>query len=177
MAELAERSAVIFEAVVVDVHARKNAHGGIVTAVVFDVLEVIKGNVPQRRLTLEFLGGHLQRERHVVAAMNYPRLGEKGIYFAEAIDRALVNPLYGWDQGRFLLERDDGGIERVLTATRQAVVEVQAGDSLLPGAASAQRLSNGVAGGVRVQPATVGTQPLSTGQFKQRIRNLLGTAP
>jgi hypothetical protein len=173
MAEMAERSAVIFEGVVVDVRAHRSAHGAIVTAVVFEILDVIKGSVPQRRLTLEFLGGTLPGERQAVAAMRYPEPGEKGIYFAEAIDRPLINPLYGWDQGRFLIQDD-----RVFTADRRPVAEVSGTDTAFfdtPTRVTA--MSTGVARGVRAGDANASVPGLSTPQFKQRIRNLLGGAP
>ena len=175
--EMAENSAVIFEGVVIDVRARKSGRGSIVTEVVFEVLDVIKGRLPQRRLQLEFLGGELQGESQSVAAMNYPELGEKGIYFAEANDRPLVNPLYGWDQGRFLVLKDPTGVERVTTAGKRPVVDVQGSTARFfdaPGVAA--KPSTGVAGGVRVS-ATAADAGLSAGQFKQRIRNLLGVSP
>ncbi|MBI5040190.1 MAG: hypothetical protein HZB57_03005 [Gammaproteobacteria bacterium] len=178
VAEMADKSAVIFEGVVVDVRAHKTEHGSIVTAVVFEVLDVIKGSLPQRRLTLEFLGGEIPGERQSIAAMQYPQLGEQGIYFAESIDQPLINPLYGWDQGRFLVQRDHGGVERVLTAGKRPVMDVQGSESTFfatPGVAV--KLSTGVANGVRATPAASANEGLSTGQFKQRIRNLLGAPP
>lgn len=178
VAEMTDKSAVIFEAVVVDVRARKNPRGSIVTDVVFEVRDVIKGHVPQRRLTLEFLGGEIPGARQSVAAMRYPELGEQGIYFAESIDQPLINPLYGWDQGRFLVQRDNVGMERVLTAGKRPVMDVQGSESTFfdaPGVAV--RLSTGVASGVRETPTASASEALSSGQFKQRIRNLLGASP
>jgi hypothetical protein len=178
VAEMTDKSAVIFEAVVVDVRAHKSPRGSIVTDVVFEVRDVIKGHVPQRRLTLEFLGGEIPGARQSISAMRYPELGEQGIYFAESIDQPLINPLYGWDQGRFLVQRDPAGMERVLTAGRRPVMDVQGSESTFfdaPGVAV--RLSTGVASGVRSTPAASTNEALSSGQFKQRIRNLLGTSP
>ncbi len=178
VAEMTDKSAVIFEAVVIDVRAHKTARGSIVTDVVFEVLDVIKGHVPQRRVKLEFLGGEIPGERQSISAMQYPELGEQGIYFAESIDQPLINPLYGWDQGRFLVQRDSVGIERVLTAGRRPVMDVQGSESTFfdaPGVA--MKLSTGVASGVRATPAASANEGLSSGQFKQRIRNLLGASP
>jgi hypothetical protein len=178
MAEMADKSAVIFEAVVVDVRAHKTARGSIVTEVVFEVLDVIKGRVPQRRLKLEFLGGEILGARQSISAMQYPELGEQGIYFAESIDQPLINPLYGWDQGRFLVQRDHAGVERVLTAGKRPVMDVQGSESTFfdaPGVAV--QLSTGVASGVRATSAASANEGLSSGQFKQRIRNLLGASP
>ncbi len=178
VAEMTDKSAVIFEAVVVDVRAHKSVRGSIVTEVVFEVLDVIKGRIPQRRLTLEFLGGEIPGARQSIAAMQYPELGEQGIYFAESIDQPLINPLYGWDQGRFLVQRDTVGIERVLTAGRRPVMDVQGSESTFfdaPGVA--MRLSTGVASGVRATSTASINEGLSSGQFKGRIRNLLGASP
>ena len=178
VAEMTDKSAVIFEAVVVDVRAHKSLRGSIVTDVVFEVRDVIKGRVPQRRLTLEFLGGEIPGARQSIAAMQYPELGEQGIYFAESIDQPLINPLYGWDQGRFLVQRDHAGVERVLTAGKRPVMDVQGSESTFfaaPGVAV--QLSTGVASGVRATSAASANEALSAGQFKQRIRNLLGASP
>ena len=178
MAEMADKSAVIFEAVVVEVRAHKSPRGSIVTEVVFEVRDVIKGHIPQRRLKLEFLGGEIPGARQSIAAMQYPELGEQGIYFAESIDQPLINPLYGWDQGRFLVQRDHAGVERVLTAGKRPVMDVQGSESTFfdaPGVAV--QLSTGVASGVRATSAASANEGLSSGQFKQRIRNLLGASP
>jgi hypothetical protein len=178
MAEMADKSAVIFEAMVVDVRAHKNPRGSIVTEVVFEVLDVIKGHVPQRRVKLEFLGGEIPGARQSISAMQYPELGEQGIYFAESIDQPLINPLYGWDQGRFLVHRDPAGMERVLTAGRRPVMDVQGSESTFfdaPGVA--MRLSTGVASGVRAASTASINEGMASGQFKQRIRNLLGASP
>ena len=171
VAELTDRSAVIFEGIVVDVGARKTAHRTIVTDVVFEVMDVIKGRLPQKRLKLEFLGGTVAGERQSVSAMNYPELGERGIYFAEAIDRRLINPLYGWDQGRFLIQ--DG---RVLTARHGVVVDVSSSDAVFFHAPSNAKPSSGVARGVMVRAAAASDRGMSSEQFKERLRNLLGGA-
>ena len=171
VAELTGRSAVIFEGTVVDVSARKTAHRTIVTDVVFEVADVIKGRLPQKRLKLEFLGGTVAGERQSVSAMNYPAIGERGIYFAEAIDRPLINPLYGWDQGRFLIQ--DG---RVLTASHGVVVDVSSSDAVFFDTPSNAKPSSGVARGVMVRAAAASDRGMSAAQFKERLRNLLGGA-
>ena len=41
-------------------------------------------------------------------------MGEQGIYFVEGMPpRRLINPLYGWHQGHYLIERDARGVEKV----------------------------------------------------------------
>ena len=183
--ELIDQSEIIFEGTVVDVRSRKSGPNNIVTDVVFEVTDVVKGHIPQQRLKLEFLGGEVEGEALSVPAMNYPEVGEKGVYFAESASRTLVNPLYGWDQGRFLISTDANGTERVSTSHRRPVVSLereQANFFANPDAEN--KLSSGIARGVRATQsrATNGNQAddlraaMSAGQFKQRIRDLMGGA-
>lgn len=175
--ELVDQSEVVFEGTVVDVRSRKSAPGMIVTDVVFEVTDVIKGHIPQRRLTLEFLGGEVDGEALSVPAMGYPEVGERGIYFAESAERRLINPLYGWDQGRFLVTRDETGVERVSTARNQRVMSIErerASFFETPGAET--RLSSGVAKGVGAKRGAALGEGMSPGQFKQRIRDMMRAA-
>jgi hypothetical protein len=116
--ELTEKSEVIFEGEVVSVLTTNNERGRIHTLIVFAVNNVVKGQYSENQLTLRFLGGNYQGK-------NYPKLGEKGIYFVESITRRLINPLLGWDQGRYLVEKDESGVERVLTANGQPITAVE----------------------------------------------------
>ena len=181
--ELIDQSEIIFEGTVTDVRSRKSGRGTIVTDVVFEVTDVVKGHIPQRRLKLEFLGGEVEGEALSVPAMDYPEVGEKGIYFAESVGQTLVNPLYGWDQGRFLIAPDETGTERVSTSSQRPVVSIgreQANFFATPEAEA--KLSSGIARGVRATQsrATNGNRAddlgaaMSAGQFKQRIRDLMG---
>lgn len=183
--ELIDQSETIFEGTVVDVRSRKSGRGTIVTDVVFEVTDVVKGHIAQRHLKLEFLGGAVEGEALSVPAMDYPEVGEKGIYFAESVGRTLVNPLYGWDQGRFLITPDESGTERVSTSNQRPVVSLERERADFFATPETEvKLSSGIARGVRATQsrATNGDrvddlgQGMSAGQFKQRIRDLMGGA-
>jgi hypothetical protein len=184
MAELAEKSAVVFEGSVAAVVAHKNDRGQIVTDVLFDVVDVIKGELSTTQLRLTFLGGEFEGEVMLISDIHYPQQGEKGIYFVESVDTPLVNPLYGWDQGRFLLTKDKDGVERVLTANDKPVADIekthpqlnlptQMNESVTPNDA----ISTGIAKGVSLSQSTPPQKGLSKEDFKQEIRNLTGQKP
>jgi hypothetical protein len=64
--------------------------------------------------------------------MHYPAVSEHGIYLVEATGQSLVNPLIGWDQGRFLVAKDPAtGALKMTTADHRRIV------GLAPGAATA----------------------------------------
>jgi hypothetical protein len=121
------------------------------TCVMFKVTDVIAGQNPGGSLQLCFLGGEVDGERTVVSDLTYPTVGEHGIYIAESIHQAMVNPIAGWDQGRFLVEKDPvSGASRVLTAHRRPVLGMAAearlptvGMSILPAEGTAAGVMSG----------------------------------
>jgi hypothetical protein len=101
------------------------------TCVTFDVIDVIAGENPGKSLQLCFLGGEVNGQQTVVSDMTYPTVGEHGIYIAESTHQAMVNPIAGWDQGHFLVEKDPiSGAEKILTAHRHPVMRLGAEASL-----------------------------------------------
>jgi len=116
--------ALVFEGEVVEVRAVREADG-IHTWVRFAVLDTIKGAAGET-LSLRFQGGRIDGEGSEVVGSPIPELGERGIYFVEAVDRFLVNPLYGWHQGRLRLARDGAGAARVLSSAGDPVVSIGA---------------------------------------------------
>jgi hypothetical protein len=116
--------ALVFEGEVVEVRAAREADG-IHTWVRFAVLDTIKGAAGDT-LSLRFQGGIVAGEGSEVVGSPIPKLGERGIYFVEATDRFLVNPLYGWHQGRLLVTRDRAGAARVQSSAGAPVVSIGA---------------------------------------------------
>lgn len=110
--ELAVQAEVVFEGRVIDVRVEES-EGLIYTWVRFDVEDVVKGHVPGQELELRFLGGETLDASVRVAELEFPAEGERGIYFVESLEPGLVNPLLGWSQGRFTIERDGLGGEFV----------------------------------------------------------------
>jgi hypothetical protein len=92
------------------------------TCFMFKITEVIAGSHPGKSLRLCFFGGEINGRGFAVSGMRHPDVGERGIYLIESTHQAMLNPLIGWDQGRFLLVRDNAaGMARVETADGQRV--------------------------------------------------------
>jgi len=126
--ELVKGAELIFEGQVVASNVVPGADGAMPrTCVTFDISDVIVGSHPDRSLVLCFLGGEVNGQRTVVTDMHYPAVGEHGIYLVESTKQPMVNPLIGWDQGRFLVENDPvSGTPKMLTANRRPIQRIVA---------------------------------------------------
>lgn len=177
MTDMAQKSALVFEGTVVSVTTHQNDRGAIVTTIVFDVIDVLKGQWSDAQLQLDFLGGKFQGKTMSVSDIHYPALGEKGIYFVESTDTPMINPLLGWDQGRFIVEKDSLGEDKVLTANRKPIERIEEVSPELNTSSSANlELSNGVAKGVAVSRSFLKKNALSKDQFKKEIRLMVESA-
>jgi hypothetical protein len=154
LSELAKAAELVFEGTVTASTVEPNPSGqGIRTCVTFNIVEVIAGSHPDPTLVLCFQGGELNGQRMVVTDVHYPVIGEHGIYLVESTHTDMVNPLIGWDQGRYLVTADPaGGPPKMLTAARRPVMGVGGpvahavqGTAILPdgGTASDVRSSDG----------------------------------
>lgn len=172
LGEMAAASELVFEGRVESVDSRWSQDGSAIrTFVTFKVLDVIKGSA-RDTVTLSFLGGNVGHLRLSVSDLNLPVPGEKGVYFVESTERDLVNPLYGWSQGHFLLVRDPSGKgERVLTADARPVTGLDSRRS----ASKAAGLSRGVAGGVKTADASRIANALNKESFVESLRGLVLT--
>ena len=172
MAEMLQVCQFVFEGKVISSESEENSRKRIHTFVTFEIQEIIKGDHPVDSITLSFLGGTVGDVTMMVSDMNFPEIGEHGIYFVESIKRSQVNPLYGWSQGHFLVETDDSGTEMVLTRNRQPVIEVKS-DTQMTSTQIPTGLSTGVARGLtlgRKQSA----KGLTLGEFKRALHERLG---
>ena len=176
--EMLAGAELVFEGRVVGVRTKRHDSGRLESCVRFVVLDVLKGAVARPQIELCFAGGKARGVRMEVPGLIHPRRGERGIYFVASRTRGYWNPLYGWDQGHFVVEpAEPGGASVVKTARRRSVVDVAAG-----GPSSAGELSRGIARGVRVAEGRPGARrrprALSPGEFKARLRALLeGRSP
>ncbi len=114
--ELVRYSRVVLTGEVTRVTSRwDDAVDGIYTYVTVRVEEVLKGNVPRRRITLKQLGGHARGQTLRVAGQPTFNVGERVLLFLEL--RPRDNTLYTtahW-QGKWRIERDsDTGAQRAL---------------------------------------------------------------
>ena len=164
--EMIDRSELVFEGRVI---GRRFADDGdakhLRTCVRFEVLEVVKGPQVASPLELCFAGGRSKRGvAREVAGLQHPAPGERGIYFVESLAKPRISPLFGWDQGRFLVGR--GGDVR--TAGGKPVLAL---DETAP---VGDGISDGVARGARVaEPGARGGAPaMDAAAFKARVREL-----
>lgn len=161
----------IFEGRVTEVVARDSPDNSTIhTYITFAVLDVLKGPISSSTIELRFLGGVVGDRGVRVSDLHYPKRDEHGIYFVESLTRHQVHPLYGWAQGHFIVERDENGIDRVLTQGRKRVGHV----SGVAESARQTTLSEGVAEGVILADHTGLTEAMSVVDFKHRVGRFLG---
>ena len=169
--DLVRESALIFHGTAVSQTViRSPESGDIVTRVVFQVHDTLKGRPPAESLELEFLGGTLDGESLGISDLTVPPVGEEGVFFVEQLDYPQVNPLYGWWQGEFVVRQDATGRKVVHTHGLEPVYGWE------PRKASrARELSVGAADGVVTSPVTPSAPALSLEDFKSHVRGMLGT--
>ena len=173
--QLVAGAKVIFEGEVLASEARWNSEQTYIhTHVTFRVVDLLKGSLPGDTVTVRFAGGTVDGTTLKVGEMDYPETGERGIYFLEDPSRDQVNPLLGWSQGRYRIERDQAGTERVMSADRAPVMGFEEG-AATPVAGSRTALgiplSGGVARGLQLgQPQQHG-QALDKAAFKRALRD------
>ncbi len=173
LSDLAKSAETIFEGTVVSSNVvpgvdNKPPH----TCLTFTVTDVIAGKDPGKSLVLCFLGGEVNGQRTVVSDMTYPVVGEHGIYLAESTSQAMVNPLIGWDQGRFLVEKDTvTGTEKVLTSHRHPVLRLGQ-EARLPTTDTTLVTSEGTAAGVVAGSGPDMTGAMGSGDFKAWLKSV-----
>jgi hypothetical protein len=170
MSQMAQVAELVFEGRVLSQQAQGEGRK-IRTCIAFEVLDVVKGPAIASPFELCFSGGTRHGRTRRIHGMRHPQPGEHGIYFVETLRAARVNPLLGWGQGHFRVADDESGT--VETADGQQLLSVEADDG------SGAMLSRGIARGARVRApqarsAATDPAPLSSAEFKDRIRALLG---
>lgn len=177
--EIVASSELVFEGRVVSVEARETGPRSIHSYVQFEILDVIKGDYPDSRLTLRFLGGLVGNRQMEVTEMNVPEQGETGIYFVESLRELQIHPLVGWSQGHFLTRQDDSGNTRVHTAAGQPILNVVSDVSVSSVLARTARQvapvmlgHDGTARGVEIQGLTDNATAMGAGAFKALVRDL-----
>jgi hypothetical protein len=166
-AQLLSQSELIFEGSVQDRWSGM-AQDNIVTFVRFEVTEVIKGEHREPSLTLRFMGGEYEGIRQTVTGMNIPEGGERGIYFVESVNRQLVNPLYGWTQGHFLLRDDPSGQTLVYTQRGELVRDLQ--ETISP---DGLEFTHEHAHGVVVSAQALRPDSMTVSEFKSKLAQML----
>ncbi|HHJ38467.1 MAG: hypothetical protein AXA67_12955 [Methylothermaceae bacteria B42] len=163
--EMLRQSELVFDGVVVNTEVKENAYGRLATEITFKVIDVLKGDPGGSTITLVFMGGTKDGKTLKVGEMDYPAIGERGIYFVESLKRRLVNPLFGWSQGRFIVIKDEDGTHRVYTAQKTPVTGLIS--SPIP---PSRQFSRGVAQGVQTSKQALTKNALSIQQFKRQLK-------
>jgi hypothetical protein len=165
MDDMIDRSEVVFEGRVLGRRFAEDGSVGMRTCVRFEVLEVVKGADLASPVELCFAGGRSKDGvSRSIAGLNLPSPGEHGVYFVESLADGRLSPIFGWDQGRFVVGRSGD----VKTAGGRAVVG-------LDGDGDGGAISNGVARGARsAQPGARGAAAMDVDAFKARVRDLAG---
>jgi hypothetical protein len=172
--EMLQKSQFVFEGTVTAIEARENSQKRIHTYVTFEIKDVIKGIYDSNIITLSFLGGTVGDRTMAVSDMQFPKKGEHGIYFVESLERAQINPLYGWSQGHFIVEPDAAGSERMMTNKRLPITSVADKVQSEPMTQDKQRtqaLSNGVVPDPVVAQDKGG---MMVDEFKRILRGRIG---
>jgi hypothetical protein len=170
--QLANDAELVFEGQVVSTRAEYIPGGNIYTWIDWLVTDIVIGNVEAGSfITLRFTGG-IVGDLKLDVGSDIPIMGERGIYFVEAQNGHLTNPLLGWAQGHFKI-LDDGS---VLAGNNQRVVGITRDKG------SPSGLSSGAAQGVitatQTNFATASKQlknvkPISVDEFKSQFKGFV----
>src|SRR6266850_6496783 len=162
--ELVSSSQLIFEGHVTERRAEFDSNGKIYTFVTFEVDDVLKGTFGGRTLVLRYLGGTVGDTTLQISDLVLPDTGEKGVYFVESLARQQAHPLYGWDQGHFLVATSKTDqTERVFSRNGKPIT----GFANAPSKASG--LSMGVAMGLSVADESRSSEAMTVRNFKERV--------
>ncbi len=138
--------------------------GSIVTKVVVRITELIKGDHADSTIVLTILGGTLGNLRQHVDGSNIPAIGEEGVYFLEDPKRFLINPMYGWTQGHFVVAPDG----QVRTYTGEVVYGFRPSDG-----PKRLEFAHRHASGVETKASTKQQQALNISEFKIELRSMM----
>jgi len=168
--EMLQDCELVFEGRVVSEEVRTGAgKRAIFTFVTLEVLDVIKGVYPGDRIELRYLGGTLGDRSLQVTDLHLPSVGDKGIFFVETLGDSPAHPLYGWDQGHYRIVRgEESQGEIVMNYQGKPIFGIDHTKIR-----SKAGLSTGTASGLSLEPAALGSEPLSAQDFKQGLRDLL----
>ncbi len=167
--EAYNKSELIFQGQVIKVEPRLDQNtGNIRTDITFKIIEVIKGIKGAPLLKISFLGGRVGNQVMEVHGMHLPQKGENGIYFVESLAREQVNPIMGWSQGHFIIEKDLTGLERITTWDNAPVI----GFSSFPPSTNLTISTDGHVSGIQLANPSKLSNAMTPDVFKQHLRSL-----
>jgi hypothetical protein len=166
--QMLKNSQLVFEGTVIGISPHLNPSSSeIETDIAFRVSAVIKGSFSEPVIVLTFSGGTVGTITQRIGDMHMPAYGEHGVYFVESLARKQVHPLYGWDQGHFLVKRNDSGVDIVTTLNSRPVLSLQTAKQ-----DAAKGFSNRIAIGVQIANEATDARALSIEQFKYNLRQI-----
>ncbi len=125
-------SEIIFQGQAISKSVRSLPNGRPMTFITFNITDLIKGRYASKTIELGFSGGKINDRTMVVSDLKMPEVGEEGVYFVESTTRRLVNPLYGWHQGHYLVKSDANGGKTVEKLTSEAEYDPNPSSKLSP---------------------------------------------
>ena len=169
-AEMLGAAEMVFHGRVLSIQYEPGTVGdSILTRVTFEIFDIVKGRYSGSTMDLTFLGGRLNGIEMKIAGMTVPRRGEEGVYFIESVSRPMINPIYGWDQGHFLVSQSpDREKGQIYTLQSKPVVDVVMQESPTTAA-----ISKGTAVGIMTLEADSKQQAITVRQFKRKLRRML----
>ena len=106
--QVVQGSELIFEGRILSKEVRVSPINGFpFTYFKIQVIDIIKGSCPDPIMEIGFMGGELGDMTLEVSDMRMPIVDERGIYFVETLKEQQINPLYGWQQGYYLIKTDE----------------------------------------------------------------------
>jgi hypothetical protein len=163
--ELAANSKFIFHGKVIERWVAAGPRSqSIVTYFRFSVTDVLKGDSGKKSVVLGFLGGTLNGRTLRVEGMTLPTVGDEGVFFVDSPGANLVQPFYGWDQGRFQVHQDGQGRKVIYTHDEKPIHR-------LDSAIAIRGVSDGHAAGIVT--AASSRDALTVDSFKARIREIV----
>ena len=138
------------------------------TNVRIDVEEVVKGQLQDDHVVIQYEGGSHGNMTVSIGGTLMPIPGEEGIYFIEDPDNVQVNPLYGWNQGHYVVRYSDDGQQKLIMTSDLRPVFGIAPVSLKNSVA----FSKGVPAGVDVD-ASPAREPMTVGEFTSTLQQML----
>jgi hypothetical protein len=123
--DVVQGSELIFEGRVVSKQVRPfPANGKPFTYFTFKIIDVVKGSYPHPTIEIGYMGGTIGDVRLKVSDMQMPEVGERGVYFVETLSQQQIHPLFGWQQGHYLVTTDQQtGKDIVLPVAQEKSVE------------------------------------------------------
>lgn len=139
----------------------------------FEITDLLKGQTEEDSFELCFQGGTVNGLTLQISDLVFPKVGERGVYFVESRSRRLVNPLYGWSQGHYLVKTSEDAEDTVTTVDGRDIMALESRFKL-----SDSRLSTGAAAGAKVRKTTspdeAQDRPMSLSAFKEALRSMAG---